>query len=263
MKSLDSIRNTSIKYSQVRQEKLPALAVNTCTGNETVLLIQDNPSWYYYGFNSMNEELEAQGVNFCTISSDQVSSIDLSRFKEIIIPSAQYQPYYSNIMPNGVILLSIEEFVRSGGILSANLAWAESSAAGATFVGGLKYQASYSNNDNITNSSHPIITATLPCFGGNCGQILDQGYRNDLDGWNSSSHGYFTNLPRGTGVILTDENNNPVMIEYPYGRGMVVVTFSTVEFQYGLGEKKLLANELAYQSYLVRRGSRGLFVEVE
>lgn len=166
-------------------------------------------------------------------------------------------------MPNGVILASIEDFVRNGGVLSANLAWAESSAAGATFVGGLKYEGSYTDNNNIVNSSHPIITAALPCFGGNCGQIIDNGYQNDLDGWDSSSHGYFTNLPAGTGVILVDGQNRPVMIEYPYGKGTVVVTFSTVEWQYGYGGRKLLANELAYQSYLVRRSSRGLLVEVE
>ncbi|WP_017413936.1 hypothetical protein [Clostridium tunisiense] len=260
MKNLDSIRNTSIDYFRGRQEKLQALSVNTCTGNETVLLIQDNPSW---GFNSMNEELEAQGVNFCTISSDQIDSVNLSRFKEIIIPSAQFDNYYANIMPNEVILPSIEAFVRSGGILSANLAWVQYYSTVATFVGGLKYQESYTENNNIANSSHPIITAALPCFGGNCGQIIDNGYRNDLDGWNASSHGYFTNLPIGTGVILTDENNNPVMIEYPYGRGRVIVTFTTPEWDYYFGGRKLLANELAYQSYLVRRGSRGLFVGVE
>lgn len=260
MKSLDSIKCTSKDFFQGRQEIIQALAVNTCTGNETVLLIQDNPSW---GYNSVTDELEAQGVNFCTISSDQIGSVNLSRFKEIIIPSAQYDNYYANIMPNGVILPSIEDFVRNGGVLSANLAWAEYSAPSATFVGGLKYQENYTDNNNITNSSHPIITATLPCFGGNCGQIIDNGYRNDLDGWYWSSHGYFTNLPTGTVVILADEQNRPVMIEYPFGKGRVVVTFSTVEWQYGHGERKLLANELAYQSYLIRRSSRGLFVEVE
>ncbi|WP_291573004.1 hypothetical protein [Clostridium sp. UBA4548] len=260
MKNLEPINNTSIDYFQGIQEKLQALSVNTCTGNETVLLIQDNLSW---GFSSMTDELQAQGVNFCTISSDQIGSIDLSRFKEIIIPSAQFQPYYSNIMPNGAILPSIEDFVRSGGILSANLAWVQYYSTVATFVGGLKYQVRYTENNNIANSTHPIITAALPCFGGNCGQIIDQGYRNDLDGWSASSHGYFTNLPVGTVVILTDENNNTVMIEYPYGRGRVIVTFTTPEWDYYFGGRKLLANELAYQSYLVRRGSRGLLVEVE
>ncbi|MPM58777.1 hypothetical protein SDC9_105610 [bioreactor metagenome] len=53
------------------------------------------------------------------------------------------------------------------------------------------------------------------------------------------------------------------MIEYPYGRGRVIVTFTTPEWDYYFGGRKLLANELAYQSYLVRRGSRGLLVEVE
>jgi hypothetical protein len=88
---------------------------------------------------------------------------------------------------------------------------------------------------------------------------VDAGTENDLDGWNFSSHGYFINLPEDTMEILVTPNEGgpaPVMIEYPFGAGKVIASLTTSEWRYvgatGTANKKLLANEIAYQNAIAR-----------
>jgi len=101
-----------------------------CVGGETVLLIQDAVPWFVYvppdqdPMGADVTELIAQDMNFCVITSNQISSTDLSTFREIIIRSDQNQTYYDNLFPGtpvGVIRKDIEVWVAQGGVLSANL----------------------------------------------------------------------------------------------------------------------------------------------
>ncbi|MBT2680218.1 hypothetical protein J7E38_14490 [Bacillus sp. ISL-35] len=52
-------------------------------------------------------------------------------------------------------------------------------------------------------------------------------------------------------MIIVDSEDRPVMIEYPYGNGVVIASLTTTEFRYDgcpqRTERKLLANEIAYQ----------------
>jgi hypothetical protein len=236
------------------------------SGVETVLLIQDNVPWGTgvggspYG--AVVDELLAQSKRFCMITSSELSTMDLSPFKEIIIPSAQAQTFYDNLFPGGMIDPKISDFVYAGGVLSANLAdhssgpGADGNWDGATFVAGVGKYKYYSNDLSIADPSHRIITAMLPCSGGNIGHIVDVSEYNDLDGWGWSSHGNFVNLPSNAKIILTNATGYPVFIEYAYGDGTVLATMTTSEIMYiGLlrpVNKKLLANEICYQDYLVR-----------
>jgi len=238
-----------------------------CVGGETVLLIQDVVPWYLFSIPSDQNplgadvtELIAQDMNFCMITSDQIGSTDLSTFREIIIPSDQNQTYYDNLFPGtpvGVIRKDIEIWVAQGGVLSANLADVGHNLGtweGKVFVGGVQHVVRYSDLNDINDPDHPIIEDDLPCgSNGHCGPIKDAGPQNDLDGWNSSSHGYFTNTCSATKVIIVDEFQNPVMIEYGFGAGRVIAGLVTLEARYYgyLGfapNKKLLANEIAYQT---------------
>jgi hypothetical protein len=79
----------------------------------------------------------------------------------------------------------------------------------------------------------------------------------DLDGFGSSSHGFFTDLPADTAVLLTELDaagaRQPVFIEYAYGSGKVIATMMTLEwmyigtFEHDVANKKLLSNEICYQ----------------
>lgn len=239
-----------------------------CTGNETVLLIQDNVPWCSHPtqdpLGANVTELIAQGKNFCIINSSDIGSTNLLKFDEIIISAAQTQTFYDNLFPGGLIHQAIVDFVDQGGILSANLTdYASGPGAGGnwfsyTFIGGVKHVFMEDQNNSIADPSHPIITGILPCPSGNCGQIVDIAARNDLDSWNYSSHGYFIYLPTGTNIIITDSNDYPVMVEYPFGNGIVIATLTTTEWRYAgcFGywppHKELLANEIAYQDYIVK-----------
>ena len=247
-----------------------------CAGGETVLLIQDVVPWFAPAdqdpLGANVTELKAQQKNFCMITSDQIGSTDLNQFNEILISAAQTQTFYNNLFPGGVVHPAITAWVEGGGILSANLTDIASGPggggtwAGATFVGGLTHVITQQQDNGIANPAHPVIADALPCPSGNCAAIVDQAPLTDLDDWNSSSHGYFTNLPPGTAVLLdarppgTDDILLVVMVEYHFGSGIVIATLTTTEWRYtgAFGSlpqnKKLLANEIAYQDFLIRQG---------
>lgn len=248
-----------------------------CAGGETVLLIQDVVPWFAPAnqdpLGANVTELKAQQKSFCIITSDQIGSTDLGSFKDILISSAQTQQFYYNLFPGGVIHPDIAAWVESGGILSANLADIASGPggggtwAGFTFVGGVEHVIDLRDDNSIADPSHPVITGILPCPSGNCAAIVDQAQYNDLDGWGYASHGYFINLSSGTVVILTQPDSTgdglaePVMVEYRFGSGVVIASLTTTEWRYTAGgfgglpqNKKLLANEIAYQDSLIIQG---------
>ena len=239
-----------------------------CQGGETVLVIQDTVEWFAPDDPRGNvvTELIAQGKNWCAIHSNELAGANLAPFGDIIIPSAQNQGFYDNLFPDDVIDQNLNDWVFGGGVLSANLAdHASGDGAGGNwngdvFVGGVQHVFQDSESLTIAAAGHPIITGTAPCPSGNCGAIIDTAQFIDLDRWNASTHGYFTMLPIGTTVILIAAVDQPVMIEYQYGSGVVIATMTTSEWMYGgrLGQvpggprnKKLLANEIAYQEFLV------------
>jgi cysteine-rich repeat protein len=242
-----------------------------CTGSETVLLIQDVYPWYAPSDpgddpeGAVATELKLQGRNFCQISSADIGSTSLAGFTQIVISSAQTQAFYDNLFPGGTIHPSIDAWVQAGGILSANLCDAASGPGSGgswgayLFVGGVGQVATSSSDNGIAAAGHGVVADGLPCPSGNCAPLVDTAPQVDLDGWGASSHGYFTNLPPGTTVILDmpdvtgDSLPEPVAIEYPHGAGRVVAFMTTTEFRYtgGFGSvprsRSLLANDIAYQ----------------
>lgn len=251
--------------------RTPSASVpSPCDPSKTVLLIQDITPWSS-GTNHDPKgadvnELNSQNESFCLITSSQIGTVNLAHFLEVIIPSAQSQSYYDNLFPAGTFSPSIASWVENGGVLSANLADCASApgagggwsfapcsltASSYTFVGGVKHVSSFSDENTISDSSHPVITGQHG--GSNRGQIVDVSDLKDLDGWRSSSHAYFTNLPSGTAIILT-EPSGPVFIEYRHGDGLVIATTTSIEFRYDYFQPqfqnlKLLANEIGYQNF--------------
>jgi hypothetical protein len=241
-----------------------------CKGGEKVLLIQDNVPWFAAAgqdpLGANVTELKAQKKNFCIANSKDVGTTNLAQFREILISAAQNQAFYNNLFPGGVIHPAITAYVQNGGILSANLTdVASGPGAGGTwagdfFVGGVQHVIAFSNFNDIADPTHPVITDLLPCPSGNCAPIVDgPGAFDDFDGWGFDSHGFFTTLPLGTTVIIKDQvTATPVMVEYFFGSGVVIATLTTTEWRY-VGDfgalpqnKKLLANEIAYQDFLTK-----------
>jgi hypothetical protein len=238
-----------------------------CISSNTVLLIQDSPPRFPASNHDPNgadvKELNAQNMPFCMISSSKLGSTNLARFSEIVIASTQNQAFYDNLFPGGSVDPNLSNWVRHGGVLSANLAdcaaggsWSytacgSDSSSSYTFLGGVTHVVSFSNDNNITTQSHPIITGQYGRSNG--GQIGDDSCLQDLDCWQYASHGYFTNLPADTKIILT-ESNGPVFIEYRFGDGLVIATTTSIEWRYDYFQQnyqnlKLLANEIGYQDF--------------
>jgi hypothetical protein len=236
-----------------------------CEADESLLLIQDIVPWgddtdLTHGANVA--ELTAQGVDFCAAGSEAVTAMDLSRFSTVVISAAQHQAFYDNIFASGSVHPALSSFVDGGGVLVANLADVAAGPAGGgnwdgqAFVGGLQRVTAFRNQNSIADGSHPIVAGPSDCPSGNCGEIKDILVRQDLDNWFHSSHGYFTNLPAGTSVLLTQPDANldgqpePIMVEYPFGGGTVIASLVTTERRYSwtLGPRslKLLANELSH-----------------
>lgn len=212
-------------------------------------------------------ELKAQGKRFDLCSSDLIGAIALNKYDEILIASAQTQRFYDNLFPGGVIHFALVNWTERGGILTAQLADNASGPGaggnwnGRIFAGGVRKVVRFANANGIVAAQSPIITGE---FGGpnGCG-IVDVAPLMDLDGWSFSSHGFFTDLPPGTRIILAEDPvgvndlTRPVLIEYRFGRGRVIASMTTTEFRYAGGfgvtlpqNRKLLANEIGYQNHL-------------
>ncbi|MHC4235211.1 MAG: FIMAH domain-containing protein [Planctomycetota bacterium] len=246
-----------------------ALSVSTlgaeefsCAGGEWLLLLQDNVPWEagadQHPLGANVTELLAQGVSFCMAGSNAVTALDLTQFSTVALSAAQPQAFYENLFPAGSVDPSLTAYVDGGGVLVANLADVGSGPAGGrwagnTFVGGTRVYTWFQNTNSIAASDHPIIAGPSECPSGNCGVIQDDGVRQDLDNWLFSSHGYFTDLPAGTTVLLTQPIGSgqpePIMVQYPVGQGTVIASMVTAERRYSwrfIRNLELLANELAH-----------------
>lgn len=258
--------------------KALAASAIPCEGDEHTALLQDNVPWFApVGLNPQGanaHELQAQGSPFCILLSTELGTLDLGGFERIVISSAQSATFYGNLFPSGVVHDDLDAWVRSGGLLIANLTdcasgpgnggtWA-SVECGATagssfqFVGGVRHVSATTNDNSFADRDHAVISGQVDCPSGHCSPILDLGFQEDLDGWNLSSHGYFVDLPAGTEVVLSqpDEDGDglsePVIIDYPHGGGRVLASQVTAEWRYGgnfsgFTNRKLLANVLAFR----------------
>ena len=247
------------------------LAATADCGDERTGLLQDNVPWLAgnptidpNGLGANAIELDAQGVEYCLISSSDLGTVDFSQFERLIISAAQNQGFYDNLFPVAesgprAVHPALDEWVRDGGTLIANLTDRASgpgsggSWGGRVFVGGVTYTAAFQDDNAIVDPTHPVVSGELPCLSLSCGRILDFEVfqRIDIDDWNSASHGYF-NLPLGAHVVLSD-GTGPVLGEYSHGDGSVLVSMVTTEWRYLGGfasfvnNRKLLANILSYQ----------------
>jgi hypothetical protein len=265
--------------SAVKHANRPHLSVSSlgCDGTEDVAVLEDVHPWFPVEGEARTgadvQELREQGIGLCKIASTKMTYWRLKRHPMVVIASDQPQGFYDRLFPDGYVRFSLQRYVSEGGIVVANLAdcgwwggsWSRrpycSGEVSWQFLGGLAHVPAYLDDVDIADPGHPIVTGVADCPSGHCGQILDVGPLEDLDGYSSSTHGYFRHLPAGTTRILqiADQNGDgrpePVMVEYAIGHGRVIASMLTLEWQYngGFGDRnlKLLSNLLAYAHSLV------------
>jgi len=201
-----------------------------------VLLVQDVDPWDY---NSNEIALAEAGLSYVRIASWQLPSADLSSVGCVMYGSDQPTSYYENI---SLAVEKVSEFVASGGILVAHVCdggWSEGYWSGLSVLpGNVQHVLEYLEDVFIADPSHPVVDGLTDSY---------------LSGWFYSSHGYFTDLPAGSRVVIQSAGGQPTYVEYGWGSGMVIVTLHTIEWGYGDGyhyqlvfRPDFLRNELAY-----------------
>jgi hypothetical protein len=189
------------------------------TVHAKALLVQDIAAWN----NDVNGATMSNiGIAYDQITSDQLATTNLSNYQFMVFTSVQTQPFYDNVKAD---FTHVSNFVTAGGILiahSANWGWPGNGVweDGFFLPGGVGHVQQYSNSVNIIDPNATIVKGPF-------GTLSSA----DLQAWNYSTHGYFTNLVAGTHVdIAVSDPSTPCYIDYSWGLGEVRASMMTNEW---------------------------------
>ncbi len=171
-----------------------------------VLIFSDALPW---GDATVQDHLTLIGVPYEEAGSADMATYDLEPFTVIIILSVQSQAFYDEFEANHD---RFEDWVSSGGWLQFH--GCTQSPQTWTMFDGLAdiYDTATWNYVVEEQADHPILTGIPAEFSGN-----------------SNNHNYLVNLPENAVTLIEDDMERPVLIEYSYGSGNMVVTTQTWE----------------------------------
>jgi hypothetical protein len=186
-----------------------------------------------WGTDALLQVLTANAIPFDTASSGQMGTIDLSRYQVVFISSDQPQEFYNNYNANRA---RFSDFVAAGGFLwigAAAWGWNGGDFNGAELPGGAWVHGPiFEDANDVIDNAHPTMQGIPDPFFGT-----------------SASHSAFENLPSGTNVIAQGQSSGlPTLIEYPFGRGVVLALGQTLEFGFQEGQDagRILENGVPY-----------------
>ena len=209
------------------------LDVKTFTFIGPVALFRNNLPW---NLNVTEPILEKYSIPYDIYNSSDFGVVDLSAYKKAIIVSDQSQAFYDSLAANRTWF---ESYASNGGILEihgADHAWHSGVWDSYQMPGGVNKTYSYLDNVSISKFGHALLLTPY--------MVEDD----ELDNWFYSTHGYFDNYPSEANVILEEgASHNPVLIEFPFGNGFIVITMQTLEWNQNLNYTKLLENLVLYQ----------------
>jgi len=191
-------------------------SVHSSTPGANVLLIQDAAP---FGTHANENVLSGFGAAFDIATSAELDTIDLHRYRVVIIPSDQPVRAYGRLSD---IAEKLEDFVGAGGVLEAHVAgWGFNDGDAELLVlpGGVTVQRQTTDAAHIVMPDHPLAA----------------GVPSNLPG-TSASHAWLRDLPSATDIVGVDDFGFPNLIVYSLGRGMVVATGLTLEFAHAYGQ---------------------------
>ena len=193
-------------------------AAMSAAGGKKVLLIQDDLPWSSAANFTV---LDIIGANYDVVSYSAAATADFYKYSVIITSNRQTSGVLEQL---ALMKGKFEQYVNDGGILIFGICYFESTVNYA-IPGNVVTVWELDTNNRIADSSHPIVTGVLS----DNVQLTD----NRLYG-GQCSHIYFqpSSFPAGTHVILQNTNNNPTLIEYPLGKGMVIASGLAWEHNY-------------------------------
>jgi len=204
-----------------------ALAPAVKASPAKALLILDNNPW---ASTANQQVLTALGIPYDQKTSGEIGALDLSPYTMIIIPSAQSDAYYNLL---GGWLASggkIEAWISKGGVLvfhGADYGWDGSGGWTGEWAlpGGV--QGDHYESASVSPGGKLWAFLKFPPLAGKYKAITDA----DIDGYWSTTHGHFTNIPSKTAVtVIDDATGEPCYIVYKYGGGRVLATMLTLEW---------------------------------
>ncbi len=196
----------------------------------TVVVFRDAPSWNRSA--DFEDSLSSEGVEFEVRSSTDMATVDLGRYRTVIIPGAQWSTdYYKKFTAQ---FSRFEKFVTDGGTLVLELNGAE--RFGIPLPRGVTMANHGATENAILVADHPI-TAPLQ------GKLIKAHY---------ASHGYLANLPKDALVLVAESNEGkpdltrPTFAEYPHGKGRVLAACQCFHDRDGSGRGPLMDTTLDY-----------------
>ena len=196
-----------------------------------VLLVQDVLPW---GSEANNSVLEANGIPYDVVNSNQLAGLNLSAYDDLIVAGDQPTPTYQRLTQRAA---QIDSFVVNGGTLefhAAGWGFAGGNPTGVTLPGGMHIVNSYSSLNDVLLPGHPLVAGVPDPFTGNL-----------------ASHAGFTSIPDGAELIVRDDHGIPNLVSYVHGLGRVVASGQTLErgFSYGEPAGRILQNLIPYDAH--------------
>ena len=184
-----------------------------------ILIVQDGNTWSYNSNPDLMNKLMADGKinSYSIIRSGSFSSTDLSSYSVIYIvmnndalSSSAVNAMYDRIL----------DYLNAGGTVIYGLCWQNQYSIYLPGGAAVTYQSGH--NGTIVDSDHPIITGELT-----------NSVRFPANASGSAlNHTYVSTIPQNANIILKDDLNHAILVEYAYGAGSVILSGLTWEFYY-------------------------------
>jgi uncharacterized protein YjdB len=205
-------QNTILKKSKVspRSEE-----------SKKVLLIEDQDPWR----TTSNQDVLSQLTQYDKVSTTDFLSVDLSKYGVVVFANDQPFSTYDNYKD---FKEQLELFASIGGVIvfgACDGGWADGTLT-EELPGGVKKINQYEYRNYIADYTHPIVT----------GSLIDNKMLQDSELYEHfASHTAFdeTTYPAGTKTIIRETSTKkPTLIEYPLGKGRVIASGLTWEYNY-------------------------------
>ena len=195
-----------------------------------VALFQDADPWVSA---AIKEQLSANGIPYTIYGSSDMGKVDLTPYTKVITASVQSNTFWNALAGNKTWF---ESYVNKGGVLEMHLcAQSGHNAWGKVFPGG--FVTAYGPTDTVSIMYPNAPVVNMP------NKITDE----ELDNWNKAAHGNFSTIPAGATVVLTDTGSGkPVFVGAKLGKGSIIATTQTVEYQAHYGSGAFLENMILF-----------------
>ncbi len=195
----------------------------------------------YAQTNATNLGLDFDSISLSNLAGSNGATLAASYSTLYLAPGSSAYATYSSLAANGGVL---ESYVSLGGVAILNVGASTSGTFANVLPGDVDYGGSRQNSGFTVDLSHPFISGIG--FGGTA-LTADDDF-NGSNGWNSTSHGFLTDLPAGATVIV-DHAVGAQMIEYAYGNGLVIGSGLTFGWGSGSARTDALDNLLLYGQF--------------